>query len=158
MSKSTVEQALDYVRKFAHQCPGSFDLDEGIKCYLAGYNAAGDRIVKLEAEKRSPKQQEENMKNKYVIVRTYAMGVFAGELQPESTETLKVLCNARRLWFWSGAASLSQLAIEGVKNPEACKFPCEVSRVELTSPQGFEILDVTPEARESIAGVKIWEK
>lgn len=95
---------------------------------------------------------------RYVIVRTYAMGVFAGEILPESTETLKVLKGARRLWYWDGAASLSQLAQQGTTAPDKCKFPCEVARVELTSPQGFEILDVTPEARKSIASVKIWER
>lgn len=96
--------------------------------------------------------------NRYVIVRTYAMGVFAGELLPESTETLKVLKNARRIWYWSGAASLSQLAVDGTSKPYECKFPVEVPRVELTSPQGFEILDVTEKARASIAAVPVWTK
>ena len=94
---------------------------------------------------------------KYVIVRTYAMGVFAGELDAESTETKKVLINARRIWYWSGAASLSQLAMDGTSRPVDCKFPAPVSRVELTSPQGFEILDVTPKARESITMVPEWK-
>ena len=93
---------------------------------------------------------------KYVIVRTYAMGVFAGTLDPKSTETLKILTNARRLWKWAGAASLSQLAMKGTSKPKECKFPCEVSRVELTSPQGFEVLDVTDTARKSISEVPIW--
>ena len=95
---------------------------------------------------------------KYVLVRTFAMGVFAGELDPESTETVKVLRNARRIWYWSGAASLSQLSLDGTSDPTNCKFPAEVSRVELTSPQGFEILDVTDKARESISAVPIWRK
>lgn len=98
------------------------------------------------------------MTKKFVIVRTYAMGVFAGNLEPESTETLKVLTDARRIWYWSGAASLSQLAMSGTSDPDNCKFPEPVSRVELTSPQGFEILDVTDKAKESILGVKIWKK
>lgn len=76
-------------------------------------------------------------KKKYVIVRTYSMGVFAGELANESTETVKILHNSRRIWYWSGAASLSQLATDGTSDPVNCKFPCEVSRVELTSPNGF---------------------
>lgn len=96
--------------------------------------------------------------SRYVIVRTYAMGVFAGELLPESTETLKVLKNARRIWYWEGAASLSQLAVDGTSKPESCKFPVEVPRVELTSPQGFEVLDVSDKARESIASVPVWKK
>ena len=93
---------------------------------------------------------------KYVIVRTYSLGVFAGTLSAESTETMKVLTNARRIWFWAGAASLSQLATSGTTAPADCKFPCEVARVELTSPSGFEVLDVTDAARASIAGVPVW--
>ncbi len=93
---------------------------------------------------------------RYVIVRTYAMGVFSGTLDDASTETIKILTNARRIWYWDGAASLSQLAMEGTSKPDKCKFPPGVSRVELTSPQGFEILDVTEKARESIAAVKPW--
>ena len=96
------------------------------------------------------------MEVKTVIVRTYAMGVFMGELQPESTETVKVLHNARRIWYWSGAASLSELAVKGTSKPEDCRFPVPVPRVELTSPPGFEILDVTDEAKKSIESVEIW--
>jgi hypothetical protein len=95
---------------------------------------------------------------KYVMVRTYGMGVFAGELQDESTETLKVLKNARRIWYWAGAASLSQLAMEGTSKPSECKFPCEISRVELTSPEGFEVLEISERAKESIKQVPIWKQ
>jgi len=92
---------------------------------------------------------------KYVIVRTYSAGVFAGELESRNGQEV-VLRNARRIWYWSGAASLSQLAMEGTKEPENCKFPCEVDRVELL--QAIEILDVTPQAKESIKMVPIWKK
>lgn len=93
-----------------------------------------------------------------MIVRSYAMGCFAGTLDEEnSTETKKILTGVRRLWQWSGAASLSQLAITGTSNPEGCKFPCETEWEELTSPQGFEVIQVTEEARKSIASVPIWK-
>ena len=91
----------------------------------------------------------------YVIVRTYSAGVFAGYLDSKEGKEV-VLTNARRLWFWSGAASLSQLAMEGVKKPDECKFPCEVTKVTLL--EAIEILEVTEAARLSIAGVKIWEQ
>lgn len=97
-------------------------------------------------------------KEKYVMIRTYSMGVFAGTLDPSSTETVKILRNARRIWYWAGAASLSQLATDGTSRPDACKFPCEVERVELTSPQGFEILTITDKARESISTVPVWKQ
>jgi hypothetical protein len=92
---------------------------------------------------------------KYVIVRTYTAGVFAGTLVSRNGQEV-VLKNARRLWYWSGAASLSQLAMEGVKKPKECKFPREVERVELL--QAIEILDTTEEAQKSIAAVKVWEE
>lgn len=91
---------------------------------------------------------------KYVIVRTYSAGVFAGYLKERNGKE-GTLLNARRLWYWDGAASLSQLAMEGVSKPENCKFPCEVPEVELT--EIIEVLSVTQEAQESIASVKVWE-
>ena len=92
---------------------------------------------------------------RYVIARTYSAGVFAGYLDKKVGKEV-VLLNARRLWQWAGAASLSQMSMEGTKNPENCKFPCEVSRVELT--EVIELLDVTEKARLSIANVPIWQK
>ena len=92
-------------------------------------------------------------KQKDVIIRTRSAGVFAGLLKSYKNGTA-VLQRARRLWYWSGAASLSQLSVEGVSNPSACKFPCEVS--EVTLPEVIEILPVTPKARASIDSVKVW--
>ena len=97
---------------------------------------------------------EQKVKENYVIVRTYSAGVFAGEQEKKQGKEV-TLKNARRLWYWKGAASLSQLAVEGVKNPEQCKFPCEVSQIILT--EAIEILAVTEKAFKSIQGVKIWE-
>lgn len=94
-------------------------------------------------------------KLKYVIVRTYSAGVFAGELVSRKGQEV-VLQNARRIWYWTGAASLSQLAMEGTSSPSTCKFPCEVSRVELL--QAIEILDVTDAARKSIKEVPVWKQ
>jgi len=92
---------------------------------------------------------------KYVIARTYSAGVFAGFLDSRKGKEA-VLLNARRLWYWKGAASLSQLAADGTSNPNECKFPVAVSRVELT--EVIEILDVTEKAMLSIQGVPLWEK
>lgn len=92
---------------------------------------------------------------KYVIVRTYSAGVFAGNLESRKGQEV-VLRNARRLWHWSGAASLSQMAMEGTNDPSNCKFPCEVGRIELL--QAIEIIDVAPIAENSIRSVPIWKK
>lgn len=89
----------------------------------------------------------------YVIVRTQSAGVFAGTLESRDGKEV-VLTNARRLWYWQGAASLSQMAMTGTSKPSGCKFPPEVKRVTLI--EAIEILDVTPEAQASIASVKPW--
>lgn len=94
-----------------------------------------------------------SIENKYVIVRTYSAGVFAGELESRNGKEV-VLKNARRLWYWEGAASLSEMAIKGVSKADKCKFPCEVPSVLLT--EAIEILDVTDEAKNSIKSVKEW--
>ncbi len=90
----------------------------------------------------------------YKIVRTYSAGVFAGYLKKKTGQNAVVL-NARRLWQWGGAASLSQLAMEGTKKPENCKFPTEVDEVELD--QVIEVLAVTKKAQDSIKSVPVWE-
>ena len=91
---------------------------------------------------------------KYVIARTHSAGVFAGNLKSRVGQEA-VLTDARRLWYWAGAASLSQLAVSGTSSPKACKFPVAVPRVELL--QVIEILDVTPEGESSIKAVPVWQ-
>ena len=90
----------------------------------------------------------------YKIVRTYSAGVFAGYLESRNGKEV-VLRDARRLWYWKGAASLSQAAMEGFRLPNECKFPCAVDKVELL--EAIEILDVTPKAKESIQSVPEWK-
>lgn len=93
-------------------------------------------------------------KKKYVIVRTYSAGVFAGNLQSRDGKEV-VLTDARRLWYWAGAASLSQLAVSGTSKPNVCKFRVSVPSVTLTG--AIEILDITPTAETSIKSVPIWQ-
>jgi hypothetical protein len=90
----------------------------------------------------------------YVIVRTASAGVFAGYLHQRNGQEV-VLTEARRIWYWSGAASLSQLAVDGTSDPKNCKFPCTVDRVELL--QAIEILNTTDKAKKSIEQVPVWK-
>lgn len=91
----------------------------------------------------------------YQIVRTYSAGVFAGYVESRNGREV-VMRNARRLWMWAGAASLSQLAMEGTSKPNECKFPCAVDKVELL--EVIEILDCTEKAFKSIKAVPVWKQ
>lgn len=90
----------------------------------------------------------------YMIVRTQSAGVFAGYVAEKKGQEV-TLYKARRLWFWKGAASLSQAAQEGFSCPKECKFPCEVESIILL--QVIEILSCTKQAQKSIASVPIWK-
>lgn len=93
-------------------------------------------------------------KGRWVIVRTYSAGVFAGLIVSRRGQEV-VMEQARRIYQWAGAATLSQLAQEGTKNPGSCKFPQVVDRIELL--QAIEIIDMTPEAKKSIDAVPVWK-
>lgn len=90
----------------------------------------------------------------YVICRTYSAGVFAGYLESRNGREV-VMRDARRLWQWYGAASLSQMAVDGTRRPNDCKFPVAVDTVELL--EAIEIIQCTEKARKSIEGVKVWQ-
>lgn len=97
----------------------------------------------------------EELDGEYSVVRTYSAGVFFGILKDRNGKEGTVL-NARRVFYWSGAASLSQLSIDGTSKPNDCKFPEAVSSVLLT--EIIEVLPLTKKAKQSLDGVKIWKQ
>ena len=91
----------------------------------------------------------------YVIVRGDRSGVFAGFL--ESREGREVaLLDCRRIWYWSGAASISQLSKDGTSKPADCKFPAPVDNILILD--AVEVITCTNTAMTSIQGVSIWQK
>ena len=95
------------------------------------------------------------MIGRYCMVRTKNAGVFAGTVQ-KLKGGRAVLTNARRIWYWAGAASLSQLATEGTSRPADCKFPAPVAEVMLR--EVIVIIPITDEAAASIASVQPWKQ
>ena len=94
------------------------------------------------------------MINKKVIVRGDSSGVFFGTLAEREGKEVK-LVNCRRLWYWEGAASISQIAMEGVKKPSECKFTIPVTEIVITD--AIEIIPCTENAIKCIEGVKEWK-
>lgn len=96
-------------------------------------------------------------KDAFYIVRTYSAGVWLGKLK-ELDGQIAVITEARRLWYWSGAASLSQLANEGTKRPNDCRFCVTIKDEQgVYLPQVIEILPVTELALDNIKAVKEWK-
>ena len=94
----------------------------------------------------------ETNKQKF-IVRSANAGVFYGEIVNRNGNEVEMK-DARCLWYWSGAASLNQLAMEGVKKPDNCKFTMEVSQATILNV--CEILPCTDKAVECIDTVPVW--
>lgn len=92
-------------------------------------------------------------KEQYCIIRTDRAGVFAGSIKSRKGSEA-TLTNVRRLWHWSGAASLSQMAVDGVSRPRDCKFTVTVP--EMTVLGVIEILPCSEKAEASIKGVAEW--
>lgn len=92
-------------------------------------------------------------KQQYVIIRTYSAGCFAGFLAVRVGKEV-LLSQARRLWYWDGAATLSELAVNGTRKPKTCKFPVAVPEIILT--EAIEIIPCSAAAQASIEAVPAW--
>lgn len=91
-----------------------------------------------------------------VIIRSYASGVHFGLLQEASDDLRSVLLtNSRRVHYWSGAASLSQMATEGVNNPDACRFSVVTPQILIN--QVEEIIPISETAIVNLESVPVWK-
>ena len=55
------------------------------------------------------------MIGKYAVIRTYSAGVHVGVLQSQSGKEV-TLTDARRIWSWRGAFTLSEISQKGVSS------------------------------------------
>lgn len=92
---------------------------------------------------------------KNVMVRTLSAGVHMGILEYHDGKEV-VLKDSIRIWYWSGAASLSQLVAEGTKKPSECKFTVPIPTILLT--EAIEIMPITKSAEENFKAIKPWKQ
>lgn len=96
---------------------------------------------------------------KCCIIRSYGAGVFAGYVKEQKSDVNGVnvtLINSRRIWYWSGACSLSQIATEGSKNINDCKIAVVVPEQFVANV--IEIIPMSKEAVKNIMGSKVWKQ
>lgn len=91
----------------------------------------------------------------FVIVRSYDAGVYFGYLQEENGDQV-ILRNARNVWYWDGANTLLQMANDGVKSPENCKFTQAVTEIKLN--RVCAVIKCTKKAQDNLSGVAVWSK
>lgn len=92
------------------------------------------------------------MANKF-IVRCDRAGVFYGEIVSRNGREVEMK-DVRNIWYWDGAATVMQLAAEGVSKPNTCKFSVPVESLVLL--EAVQIIPCTDKAVESLDSVKPW--
>ena len=93
----------------------------------------------------------------FCIVRGDRSGVFFGYVKSKSEDGKKVeLINSRNIYYWDGAAGISQLAEFGTTAPNNCKFTVPVKRRLLTDV--IQIDYITENAAKNLNSVPIWKK
>lgn len=95
------------------------------------------------------------MNEKYYIVRGDRSGVFFGRIASRDRHEVE-MTDCRRIWYWDGAASISQLAMEGTKAPRECKFTVTVPEIVILD--AIEIIPCTDLAVQSIKAVREWKR
>lgn len=99
----------------------------------------------------------EKIIGKKVIIRCDRAGVFFGTLVEFDAENkIAKIESCRRIWYWDGAASLSQLAKEGVTNKQSSKFTVTVDEIIVCGV--IEIIPCTAEAIDNIDSVPTWRR
>lgn len=108
----------------------------------------GVEYVKKDSVKTTAKKKKGM---EYVVVRTYSAGVHSGYIQKKKGKEV-TLVESRRLYYWEGAFTCSELALNGVSKPDSCKFAPELPLIELT--EAIEVIPATEKARVSLQSVE----
>ena len=91
--------------------------------------------------------------NKRVIARIERAGVFHGTLDHIDNEIIR-LKDARRIYYWNGALSVTDIAAKGITGG---KVTIPVTTVEFMSDKIVELNECSAEATKSIESIKPWK-
>lgn len=90
-----------------------------------------------------------------VIVAAGIGGIHYGYLKSRKGQEV-VLSMARRIQYWNGAASITEMASRGVSKPKDCRFSAPIQEITLLT--AVEILPVSEKAANVLDGVDIWTR
>lgn len=91
------------------------------------------------------------------IIRCRDAGVHFGSIVAEDGVWLRI-ADTRRIWYWAGAASLSELAVYGPhpSKVDACRFGCRLATHALRLADTCEVIECRREGAAAIEAVKEW--
>lgn len=95
---------------------------------------------------------------KPVLIRSAQSGVHFGLLQFEHDAPhgfSVVLKDSRRVHYWEGAASLSQMAMDGISNHSASRIAMQLPEIKIG--WVIEIIPLTEEAFNNLTNAPVWK-
>lgn len=95
---------------------------------------------------------------KAVLIRSCASGVHFGFFKEEKdllSGKQVTLVNSRRVHYWEGACSISQLALEGTKKPDDCRI--SVTLPEITITQVIEVIPLSVASYNNLNSINEWK-
>ena len=87
-------------------------------------------------------------KRRAVLVRTYSAGVHFGYLVSRKGQEV-VLAGSRRIWYWKGANTLSEIALHGVGPGSKV-----AERVDIILIQAIEVISMAADGVKSLEAAK----
>lgn len=93
-----------------------------------------------------------------VLIRSKDSGVHFGllESQRDTPQGLEVkMRNSRRVHYWEGAASLSQMAVDGISKPESSRVAVELETITIQN--AIETIPLTEKALENLKNQPVWK-
>ena len=91
--------------------------------------------------------------NKRIIARIERAGVFHGTLDYIDNDILR-LKDARRIYYWNGALSVTDIAAKGITGG---KVTIPVTTVEFMSDNVVELNECSEDASKAIEEIKPWK-
>lgn len=91
---------------------------------------------------------------KRVMVMCETSGLLYGELVTRNHQEV-TLANCRRVYSYSGACSIDQLAVEGSKEPQNCIVTCPVERYIVLD--AIEVITMTNKSWYSLNRIRSWK-
>ena len=95
-----------------------------------------------------------SMIGRVCLFRTYSAGVHFGVLAEKEGQSY-LLKDAKRIYYWTKACSLSQLAVDGSGNSKECKISVSVPEIQLE-----QVIEIIPMSEAAIKNLSehIWKK
>lgn len=93
-----------------------------------------------------------NLVNKKVIARINRAGVYHGVL--DAWGDIIRLKDVRRIYYWQGALSVTDMSVHGIKGG---KVTCPASEVEFLAEEVIEVNACSDEASKAIESVPAWK-